>query len=484
MSLKIKALQGFSWTVFEGIFSQGIIFSVGIILARLLSPKDFGLIGIITAFIAISNSIIEGGLGSALVRKTDSSQDDYNTVFYSNLGIALLLYLLIYLFSGAIADFFDAQELKKLLQFSGLILIINAFSIIQQTLLVKILDFKTQGIIAVISSAISGFVAVVIAYSGFGVWSLVALAVTRTFIRTSLLWFKGRWKPTLGFSEKSYKELFNFGYKLLAASLLNTLYKNVYYVLIGKYFSPTSLGYYTRADQFQAPFSSNITVGITRISFPVLSSLQDEEIRLRHVFIKFIRFSVFVNFTILLALAAMAKPIVLLLIGEKWYPSIYFLQLLCIPGMLYPLQILNLNLLAVKGYSNLYLKLEIIKKVILLPLVFVSMLFSIEVVLYCLILFSIMEYFINSYYTKGLINLSVWQQIQEILPFLLISALNFMAMYSITFIEGLTLTELFLLQLIIGIIALLILHEFFKLNEYKEFKERVFQYLKRRGNLS
>lgn len=469
--LKSKAVKGFSWTIFEGVFSQGFLFIVGIVLARILTPDDFGIIGIITALIAICNSIVEGGLGHALIRKIDANQDDYNTVFYTNLVISLVLYSLLFFFSVKIEYYFGIPLLGLLLKYAGLLLIINAVSIIQRTILYKNLNFRTQSIISIISSTLSGIVAILMAYKGYGVWSLVGLAVLKPFINSILLWLFGDWKPNLHYSMKSFYELFDYGYKLLITNLINNIYKNFYKIIIGKLFSTAALGYYTRAEQFQVPFSTNIAMAINRISFPILSLVQMDQPKLKRAFIKFLRFSMFLNFTIMLGVAAMSKPIVLLLIGEKWSTSILYLQLLCVSAMLYPLQILHLNLLLVKGYSNLNLKLEIIKKVILIPIILITVFYGILALLFGLIIFAIIEYFVNSHYTQKILHYSKKEQFLDILPFLLISLGTFASMYWITFIE-IDLLYMILLQLLVGTIMFIAINSLLQIEEYQELKSK------------
>ncbi len=472
MSLKEKAVKGFSWSVFEGVLSQGVILIVGIILARLLTPQDFGIIGIISVFIAVSNSIVDSGFASALIRKIDANNKDYNTVFYTNLTVSIILYAILIFFAIDIANFFEEPILEKIFKYAGVILIINAFSIIQKTFLIKKLDFKTQAIISIIASIISGIVAITMAYNNYGVWSLVILSILRPLISSILLWILSEWYPSLQFSKKSFNELFNFGYKLLISTLINTIYRNIYYVLIGKFFNPIALGYYTRADQFRTPFSNNIAVGIRRISFPVLSAIQNDNDKLKSSFRKFIKFSVFLNFTIMIVIAATAKPLVLILIGEKWTTSIVYLQLLCISGMFYPLQILNLNLLIVKGYSDLNLRLEIIKKIILIPIIYFSVLHSIQMMIYGLVLFSIIEFFINSFYTNKLIKYSVRQQLKDIFPFLIISIICFVFMYSISLLD-INLYKMIGLQLFIGLFIFIIINETLKQEVYLEVKNKM-----------
>ncbi|MCK0136979.1 lipopolysaccharide biosynthesis protein [Arenibacter sp. S6351L] len=469
MSLKNKAITSFSWTLFEGVFGQGLSFIVGIILARILEPRDFGIVGILTVFLAISDSLVEAGFGSALIRKVDSNIKDYNTMFYTNLSFGVILYVLLFILSPQIAIYFDEPILNKLLKLAGLVLIINSFSLIQGTLLTKKLNFKTPAIISIFASTLSGLFAIYLAYNGYGVWSLVLLSLTKQSIWAILLWFTASWRPSLIYSRNSFKELFSFGYKLLIASLINTVYKNIYYIIIGKYFSSKSLGFYTRANQFQAPFSSNIALGIMKISFPILSTLQDDNINLKQKFKRFIRFSVFLNFQILMMIAAIAKPLILTLIGAKWTNSIIYLQLLCVSGMLYPLHILHLNLLVVKGYSNLNLKLEIIKKLILIPIILITVTISIKAMIYGLIIFSITEYFINSFYTKKLIGYSYKQQFVDILPFLVVSITTFLTVWSITFIN-IDFKTMLIIQLISGMLMFVLINEIFRLSEYSELK--------------
>lgn len=472
MSLKEKAVKGFSWSVFEGVFSQGVILIVGIILARLLTPKEFGIIGIMSVFIAVSGAIVEGGFASALIQKIDANKKDFNTVFYTNLIAGIFFYFLLVFYSKNIALYFEEPILEKIFQYSGVVLVIGAFSIIQKTILVKKLDFKTIALISITASIVSGIISILMAFYDYGIWSLVALTILRPLISSILLWIYSSWYPTLQFSKKSFKELFNFGYKLLITTLINNIYRNIYYVLIGKIFNPVSLGYYTRADQFRTPFSSNISIGVRRISFPLLSSLQDKPEQLKSSFRKFIKFSVFLNFTIMMVIAAIAKPLVLILIGEKWTTSIIYLQLLCISGMFYPLQILNLNLLIVKGHSDLNLKLEIVKKVILIPIIYFSALHSIIMMIYGLILFSIIEFFINSYYTNKLIRYTVWQQLKDIFPFLIISTACFCSMFIINLLD----VNLYLmlgLQLIVGLIVFIIINELLKQTVYLEVKNKI-----------
>ena len=353
MSLKQKTITGLLWSFIDTFAGQGISFIVGIILARILSPREFGLIGMITIFIAVSQSFIDSGFSSALIRKKDCSQTDYSTIFYFNLMVGIIFYVILFISAGAISSFFKEPQLYMILKVLGLGLILNAFGIIQRTILTKEINFKLQTKISLVASIGSGAVAISMALSNYGVWSLVVLTLGKVGLNSLFLWIWAKWKPLFVFSKKSFIELFSFGSKLLLSGLIDTIYRNVYYLIIGKFFSAAELGYYTRADQFQTLPSSNLNGVISRVSYPILSSIQDEPERLKSNYKKLIRSTMFLTFFLMLGLAAVAKPMVLTLIGEKWLPSVIYLQMLCFVGMQYPLHSLNLNILQVKGRSDL-----------------------------------------------------------------------------------------------------------------------------------
>ena len=252
MSLKQKTVSGLLWSFVDTIAGQGITFIIGIILARILSPREFGLIGMITVFIAISESFINSGFSSALIRKKDCTNIDFSTVFYFNLAAGILFFLILFFTAPFIAAFFNEPQLTAIVQVLGIVLIIDSLTLIQRTILTKRIDFKLQARISVIASLGSGVIAIVMAYKGFGVWSLVAQRIAKQGLNSIFLWLWNRWKPLLVFSMQSFKELFGFGSKLLVSGLIDTLYRNIYYLIIGKFFSAQELGYYTRADEFNA----------------------------------------------------------------------------------------------------------------------------------------------------------------------------------------------------------------------------------------
>ena len=281
MSLKQKTIHGLTWSFIDNFAQKGITFVIGIILARLLSPSEFGLIGMITIFVAISSSFINSGFGSALIRKKDCTDTDLSTVFYYNLVVGVLFFLILLVSAPVISRFFNEPQLKSLVQVLAIILVIDFLTLIQTTILTKRVDFKLQTKISVISSIFSGIIGITMAFKGFGVWSLVVKQLSQHLANSVLLWLLNRWRPLFVFSKQSFKELFSFGYKLMISGLINAIYRNVYYMIIGKYFSAQELGYYTRANNFKNLPSSNINGIISRVSYPVLAQLQGSKVYLR-----------------------------------------------------------------------------------------------------------------------------------------------------------------------------------------------------------
>ena len=420
-SLKNRAVHGAKWSFIDNISNSGVTFLVGPILARLLTPAEYGIMAMIAIFIAVSNSIVDSGFSNALIRKVRIDRVDYNTVFVFNLIVSIVLYILLYTSAPAISLFFKEPVLTNVLRVIGLILIVNALGIIPRTILVRGIDFKTQTKVSIISSVSSGLVGVGMAIMGFGVWSLVWQQLSRQILNSLFLWIFCKWIPQWEFSIKSFKEMFGFGYKLLLSGLLDTLYKNIYYVIIGRCYSPAQLGQYSRAEQFNMIFSSNLTSIVQRVSYPVLSSIREEPERLREAYRQIIKTTMLVTFACMLGLAAVAKPLIIILIGEKWLPAVSFLQIICFSGMLYPLHAINLNILQVKGRSDLFLKLEIIKKTIAVFPILIGIFYGIEYMLWGSVLTSFIAYFLNSYYSADLIRYSTIEQIRDVLPVFTVS---------------------------------------------------------------
>jgi len=458
-SLKKKTIAGLFWSFLDLIANQGLQFIIQIILARLLIPKDFGIIGMLTIFIALSGTLIDSGFSQALIRNKEASEEDYSTVFNFNLIISITLYIILYLSANSISAYFNEPKLISILRILSLVIIINSFSIVQRVILTKKIDFKTQTNINVLSSVISGAIAIICAYNGLGVWSLVIRTLSMQLMQAVLLWFKNKWRPKLIFNANSFKNMFNFGWKLLASGVINTVYTNLYYIIIGKVFSASELGYYTNAQKLNDTVSQTITMSVQRVSYPVLSKLQDDKERLKYSYRKIIKTVVFINFPLMLGLAAVAKPLIYILFGYKWSGSVIYFQFLCFAGMMFPLHAINLDILQVKGRSDLFLRLEIIKKAIFTVLIIAAITLKLGIMglIGALVLNSYISYFLNSYYSAELIDYSTKHQLVDILPAFIISIIMGIVVYaSNIFMPDINIIKL-ILQTLLGIITYVVI---------------------------
>jgi len=475
-SLKDKTIKGTIWSGIDNVTQFGVSFFVSIVLARLLSPDDYGLLGLIAVFTAVCQALIYGGFTSALIRKKEATDDDYNTVFISNLCMSLLLYALIYLSSPAIANFFDRQELVALTRVSSLGIIIGALALVQQTRLTKRIDFKTQTKITFISSVTSGVIGIVLALLDFGVWALVAQQLSATSLRTILLWFYNKWIPQLRFSSKSFYELFGYGWKLMISGLLDTLWKELYQVIVGKFYSPATLGQYTRAKQFSQLFSSNLTGVVQRVTFPVLSNIQDDKERMVSAYRRIIKVTMFVTAICMFFVGAISEPLLYCLIGPKWHEAATYLPLICISGSLYPLHALNLNMLQVQGRSDLFLGLEIIKKIIgLIPLT-VCIFSGVMPMLYVNLITGLICYFLNSYFPGKLLGYTSWMQLRDIAPSYGLATLIAISIYFLKYLP-ISNWAVLPLQILLGASVFFLFCTKTKMPEYQEVLNMLKPYL-------
>lgn len=468
-SLKKKTIKGVAWSGIDNIVNTGVTFIVGIVLARLLSPDDYGLIGIITIFTTVGTTLINGGMGTALIRTKNVTEDDYNTAFIVNLALSIVIYVIIFFCAPYISNFFGREELVWLTRVTCLELIIGALALVQRTRLTKRIDFKTQAKITLISRLSSGVIGITMAFLGFGVWALVAQILSGQFLGASLLWYYNHWIPKLRFSSSSFHNLFGFGWKMMVSGLLDSLWKELYQVVIGKFYSPATLGQYTRAKSFSKLLSSNLTSVIQRVTYPVLSNIQDDKDRMVGAYRKMIKITMFVTSISLFFLGGISEPLLYCLIGPKWHEAATYLPLICIIGSSYPLHAMNLNMLQVQGRSDLFLILEIIKKIIGLGPLFVGAFVGIMPMLYTSLLTTIIAYFLNSYYSGKLLGYSSWMQIKDVAPSYCIAMVVAMAVYFFKFLP-ITYWIVLPLQIIIGITVLLVICKITKNEEYKEIR--------------
>lgn len=480
-SLKNKTVKGLAWSGIDNVVQFCVTFVVSVVLARLLSPSEYGLIGLTTIFTAVCSSIINGGFSTALIRKKNATDADYNTAFIVNLTMSILLYAIIFVCSPLIATFFNRHELVALTRVSSLDMVIGALAIVQRTRLVKRIDFKTQTKITFIGSICSGTIGIVMALLGFGVWALVAQQLSSRTIRTALLWFYNKWIPKLFFCSQSFHELFGFGWKMMVSSIIDTVWKELYQVIVGKFYSPATLGQYTRAKGFSKLFSSNLTKVIQRVTYPVLSNIQDDKERMVNAYRKMIKTTMFVTAISMFFLGAIAEPLIYCLIGPKWHEASTYLPLICISGSTYPLQAMNLNMLQVQGRSDLFLGLEIIKKIIAIGPLMVGAFVGVMPMLWTNIITTLIAYFLNSYYSGKLIGYSSWMQLKDVVPSYAIAMLIALSVY---FLKYLPLSHWIILplQIIVGSMTFLVLCHFTKQEEYEELKEIIKSNIKKQKN--
>ena len=466
-SLKDKTVKGLGWSALDNAARYGMQFVIGIVLARLLSPDDYGLLGIVGIFTVVCTALVNGGFTTALIRKKDATDNDYNTAFICNLGMSLLLYAAVFLCAPMIADFFEREELVALVRVSSLGLIIGALGMVQQTRLTKRIDFKTQTKITLVASAVSGVAGIGLAIAGLGVWALVGQQLTSHAMSTIQLYVYNKWLPRLQFSKESFHGLFGFGWKMMVSALLDSVWKELYQVVVGKFYSPAALGQYTRAQHYAKLFSSNLTTVVQRVTYPVLSSIQDDKERMVSAYRRIIRNSMFITAVALFSLGAVSEPLIYCMIGSKWHEASTYLPLICISSSLYPLHAINLNMLQVQGRSDLFLGLEVIKKIIGLTPLFIGAFMGIMPMLWVNLLVGIIAYFLNSHYSGRLIGYSSWMQLRDIAPSY---ALAVVMGLSVWFLKYLPLSYWIILpiQIAVGAVVFFTLCKLFKMNEYKE----------------
>lgn len=477
-SIKNKTVKGFGWSAIDNVAKIGVTFVVSIVLARLLTPDDYGLIGIIQIVTVICTALINAGFTTALIRKKDITDDDYNTSFIVNLCISLFLYLVVFFCSPIIGHFFGREELVSLIRVTSVGFIIGAFALVQQTRLTKIIDFRTQTKVTLFASLGSGIIGIVMALVGFGVWALVAQVVIMELIRTILLWYYNKWIPKFRFSFESFHDLFGFGWKIMISNLLDAIWKELYQVVVGKFYSPATLGQYTRSKQFSKLFSSNFTIVVQRVTYPVLSSIQDDCERLLDAYRRIIKTTMFITVISMFALAAIAEPLLYCLIGPKWHEAAVYLPLICVTGSMYPLHAINLNMLQLQGRSDLYLGLEIIKKIMYLGPLAIGALVGIMPMLYTNIGMTIVVFFLNSHYSGKLLGYSSWMQFKDVIPFYCYATLLSVPVFLLKFLPITYWFTLFI-QLFVWTILFICMFNIVDNREYKEVKGIVEQYVRK-----
>ena len=404
------------WTISERLSLQAVQLLVSIVLARLLEPYEFGLISMLAIFTAVAQSLLDSGFGSALIQKKEADQIDASSIFFFNLIVGVILAVTLLLGAPYIAKFFGQPILVPITRVLSLSLIFNAFSMVQISMLTKTMNFRDQMKVNLFATIASGVIGIAMAYLGFGVWALVIHFVSRSIFQAVLLWLFTTWRPSFILSLASLKSMFSYGSRLLASGLIDTFFRNIYQAFIGWVFSASDLGFYSKALQFENAATQTTSNALGMVLFPAMSSVQDQHETLKKGYRKSIKLSVFLHFHLMIALWAIADPLLRFLLTDKWAPSIPFFRILCIIGLFYPLHILNLNILKVKGRSDLFLRLEIIKKAVVIIAIAISYRWGIMGLLYGRLATTLIAYFLNSYYSGHLIGYSQWDQIRDLIP--------------------------------------------------------------------
>lgn len=420
-TIKSRAVKGVFWSFIERFGTQFILLITQIVLARLLSPEDFGIIGMIIIFISISQVFVDSGFVNALIQKQGASNIDFSTVFLCNILISILVYLLLFFSSPLIADFMGQPVLKWLMRLVCLVLLFNSLGMVQLAKLKKELNFKAIAKATLYANILSAIVGISMALLGFGVWALAVQMVMIYMFRTLFFWVESDWQPSFIFSKQSFGELFNYGYKLLLSALIDKTFRNIYLLIIGKLFMAKDLGYYTMARRFQRVPVESLALIVGSVTFPAFSKIQNEEEKLLFGMRKTLKLLVFINFPLMLGFAAVAHPFFLFVLGEKWLPVVPYFQLFCFSGMLYTLHTTNLSILQVKGRTDIFLKLEIMKKSIAALAILIGLNWGILGLIWGQVITSYIAYFINAYYSGKLLNYSIQKQLKDLYPSLVLS---------------------------------------------------------------
>lgn len=464
------------WSSLQRFGTMGISFISNIVLARLLTPDDYGCIGMLMIFIALSNRFIDGGFGSALIQKKRPTQEDYSTIFYWNIFLSVVLYAVLFICAPIIADFYNIALLEKVLQVQGVILVINALGIIQANQLRKQLKFKSLTQVTLSSSVISVVVAIAMAYKGCGIWSLVAQQIVYSFVTTSLYWIYSGWHPLLVFSKESFKELFGFGSFILLSNLINTFCNNLNGLLIGKFFNASSMGYFTQAKKLEDVSSTSIEAVVLQVTYPVLVEVKDNYERLKNVLKQFNSLLLYVVTPLMMLLNLLAAPIIKLLLGDQWLPAVPYLEILVFQGIAISLQGVNYNAIASIGRSKSLFHATVIKRSVSVVLLIIGMYIGgIKGILWGMTISSYSICLYNTILVHKYIGYKFSRQCLDLLPILLLNVISYMlALIPKSFVNEESLI-VYISIFITYVLSYIILSIVFRINIIEQIKRIVYK---------
>lgn len=473
-----KVILNFAWRFAERCGAQGVQFIVSIVLARLLAPEDYGTISLVTVFTTILQVFVDSGLGTALIQKKDADDLDFSSVFYFNFAVCLVLYAGMFVAAPYIAVFYDDPALTPVVRALCLTVVVAGIRGIQQSYVSRHLLFKRFFFSTIGGTIVSAVIGIAMAYMGYGVWALVAQQLSNVAVGTVILWVMVKWRPKLMFSWQRLKELLSFGWKLLASALLDTVYNNLRNLIIGKLYSSADLAYYNQGDKFPKVIVTNINTSIDSVLLPTMSNVQEDHARVKSMTRRSIKTSTYIMAPLMMGLAFCAEPIVRLVLTDKWLPCVPYLQIFCITYMFYPIHTANLNAIKAMGRSDLFLKLEIAKKVVGMALLLSTMWFGVIAMTYSLLISTVTSMIINSWPNRELLNYSFSEQIIDILPSTAIAILMGILISPIRLLNGSIFATL-LIRILLGMVIYIGLSIVFKLESFEYLWQMVKSFLKR-----
>ncbi|QBO59683.1 lipopolysaccharide biosynthesis protein [Chryseobacterium salivictor] len=433
-NIKSKVLSGLFWQYLQRFSTQGIQLLISIILARLLLPKDFGVIALIGVFITMSSVLIDSGFSNALIQKKEADNKDFSSVFILNLVLSLFLYSVLFFIAPWVAQFYEEPLLTPVLRVIGLTIVLNALTIIQTVVLSREMQFRKSFNINVVSTIISGFIGIGMAYSGYGVWSLVFSQLTARIVSTGLLWYYIRWKPALIFSLNRIKILFHYGSKILLGALFNTLYNNVYAIVIGKQYNSTVLGYYNRGALMPTLVVDSISNSLGAVMFPALSAHQNDKPAIKRMVKRMLQNSAAIVFFLMAVLIVIAEPLVSILLTDKWLPAVPYLQLVSITVAFYPLIAINASAITSVGKSGKYLQVTMISKLLSLALIVAAIPFGVYTMVVAGAVASFVSTFVSAWPSKAAIGYSAFEQWKDVLPIFILAIVSGLAAWPVSYL--------------------------------------------------
>ncbi len=475
---KKKIISNFFWRFAERCGAQFVTFIVSIVLARILSPKDYGTIALVMVFTTILQVFVDSGLGTALIQKKDADDLDFSSVFYFNFGVCIILYVGMFFLSPLIANFYDDELLIPIIRVISLTIIFSGIKGIQQAYVSRHMMFKRFFFSTLGGTIFSAFLGIVLAYSGFGVWALVAQQISNTAIDTLILWLTVKWRPQKIFSLKRLINLLSFGWKLLVSSLLDTCYNNLRNLIIGKLYSSSDLAFYNQGDKFPKVIVTNINTSIDSVLLPTISSAQDDRERVKNMTRRAIKTSTYVMAPLMMGMAFCAEPIVHLVLTDKWLPCVPYLRIFCTTYMFWPVHTANLNAINAMGRSDWFLRLEVIKKAVGMTLLLSTMWFGVMAMACSLLVSNVLSQIINSWPNRKLLNYSYLEQVKDFAPGILLAVFMGICVYFIGYIPLPTIVT-FVIQIISGAAIYIALSAILKLEEFEYLTGMIKSFLKR-----